>query len=604
VTYPLFGNGIRPDNGRDDPSVWNLKDTVSIHRGSHAIKAGVQMSWERPWTQSLSLDSWGTYNFTGIFSGSDIGDFLLGLPYTTVIGTSRPPVYARGADWGAFVQDDWKMAPKFTLSFGMRVQHYGAPTEANGLFYNFDFAKARVVVPDRSIDKVVPTWPKNQIPVVKASEAGFPQELVNFARIHIDPRLGFAYRFTSKTVVRAGYGVYHVPFAMAGSAPSGLDRAGWLGGRESGPFAGSESFGPNQIVNGVPQFSLARPFPAVGSGTAPKQGVRGIPLNSRKDSWAYDQQWNLTIEKELPGKWGTRFSYVGSKGTNWPFRSNLQTPRPSSTPFNQRNDRFPWGDAFAFVDMHSLGGNGTYHGLEVEATRQFAKGIYYRGWWEYRKVLSDVDAGLFSSSIGFEAEDPGNRSRDKGWQNGISPVRWSSRVVWDIPVGRGMRFGSGLPGALNHVLGNWTVAFINNGSAHARFTPTYSGSDPSNTGRTSGRPDQTCDPNGFGSTPGRLWNRACFAVPQAGIGRFGTATRGVLWAPTTWTTALNVFKRWRLTGKDAGPYLQVDMYADNSFNHRNAAAPASTNITAANFGVFNTSGGETRYISFRARLGF
>lgn len=604
VTYPLFGSSIRPDNSRQDPSVWNLKDTISIHKGSHTIKAGVQMSWERPWTQALSLDSWGTYNFTGTFSGSDMGDFLLGLPFTTVIGTSRPPVYARGADWGAFVQDDWKVSPKLTLSLGVRFQHYGAPTEANGLFYNFDFEKSRVVVPDQAIDKVVPVWPKALIPVVKASEAGFPKNLVNFARIHIDPRFGIAYRLTSKTVLRAGYGVYHVPFAMAASSATGLDRAGWLGGREAGPFAGSESFGPNQIVNGVPTFSLARPFPAVGSGTIARQGVRGIPLNSRKDSWAYDQQWNLTLEKELPARWATRFSYVGTKGTNWPYRSNLQTPRPGPIPFNQRTDRFPWGEAFAFVDMHSLGGTGSYHGIEIEGTRQFAKGIYYRGWWEYRRVLTDVDPGLFSSTIGFEAEDPGDRRRDKGWQNGVSPVRWSSRVVWDVPVGRGMRFGGGLPGAMNHLLGNWTVAFIYNGSTHARFTPTYSGPDPSNTGRTSGRPDQTCDPNGFGSTPGRLWNPACFAVPQAGIGRFGTATRGVLWAPAAWTTALNVFKRWSLTGKESGPYLQVDMYADNAFNHRNASGPASTNITSANFGVFNTNGGETRFISFRARLGF
>jgi len=603
VTYPLFGR-TRPDNTRDDPSVWNLKDTLSINHGTHTIKTGLQMSWERPWTQALNADSWGRYEFTGIFTGSDIGDFLLGLPFRTTIGTSRPPVYARGADWGTFVQDDWKMNSKFTLSYGVRFQHYGAPTEANGLFYNFDFAKARVVVPDKAIDKVVPVWPKNQIPVVKASEAGYPQDLVNFAKLHIDPRLGLAYRLTDKTVVRAGYGVYHIPFAMAGSGPSGLDRAGWLGGRESGPFAGTETFFPNQIVNGVPLFTLARPFPAVGTGTVAQQGVRGIPLNSRKDSWAYDQQWNITIEKELPGSWGTRFSYVGSKGTNWPFRSNLQTARPSATPFNQRTDRFPWGSAFAFVDMHSLGGNGTYNGLEIEATRQFAKGVYFRGWWETRKVMTDVDPGLFSSTIGFEAEDPGNRSRDKGWQNGISPQRWTARVVWDLPVGRGKRFGSGIPGVLNHILGGWTTAFIYSGSTHARFTPTYSGSDPSNTGRTSGRPDMTCDPNGFGSTPGRLWNPACFSVPRAGIGRFGSAQRGILWGPTDWNTDFNVFKRWSLTGNESGPYFQLDLYAQNAFNHRNASGPASLNISAANFGIFNTSGGQSRYILFRARLGF
>jgi hypothetical protein len=93
VTYPLFGR-TGPDTSRDDPSVWNLKDTVSMNRGTHTIKTGLQISWERPWTESLSTNSWGVYNFTGIFSGSDIGDFLLGLPYTTQIDTSRPRVWS------------------------------------------------------------------------------------------------------------------------------------------------------------------------------------------------------------------------------------------------------------------------------------------------------------------------------------------------------------------------------------------------------------------------------------------------------------------------------------------------------------------------------
>ena len=602
VTYPLFGR-ISTNSMRDDPSVWNLKNTTSVNRGTHLIKFGLQMTWERPWQQSISNDSWGRYNFNGNISGSDIGDFLLGLPYTTQIDTSRPRIFARGSDIGVFVQDDWKMTSKFTLSYGVRFQHYGAPTEANGLFYNFDFEKARVVVPDRAIDKISPVWPKS-IPVVTASAAGYPQDLVNFAKLHIDPRLGLAYRLTDKTVLRAGYGVYHVPFAMAASGASGLDRAGWLGGRETGPFIGSETFGPNQIVDGVPTFSLSKPFPVVGQGTVAKQGVRGIPLNSRSDSWAYDQQWNLTIEKELPGSWGSRVSYVGSRGINWPYRSNLQTAKPSATKFADRTDKFPWGAAYAFVDLHSLGGNGSYHGLEVEATRQFSKGIYFRGWWEARRALTDVDPGLFSSTIGFEAEDPTNRSRDKGWQNGVAGQRWLARTAWDLPVGRGKRFGSGLSGVLNHIVGNWTVAFVYNGSTRAHFTPTYSGSDPSNTGRSSGRPDMSCDANGFGNTPGRLWNPACFSVPTAGIGRYGNTTRGVLWGPAYWNTDLNLFKKWNLTGNESGPYLQIDMYAANAFNHRNASGPASTNISAANFGVFNTSGGEARYIQFRARIGF
>ena len=292
---------------------------------------------------------------------------------------------------------------------------------------------------------------------------------------------------------------------------------------------GSESFGPNSIVNGVPVLTFNNPFPAVGSGAIPKQGVRGIPLNSRNDAWAYDQQYNVTLENDLGDGWATRISYVGSKGTSWPYRANLQTPLPSATPFADRpeSEKFPWGTNFSFVDQQDLGGTGTYHALEVEATRQFSRGVYVRSWWEWKKNLADVDPGLFSSTIGFEAEDPLNRSRDKGIQNGIPrrwrfaavwglpSQRWRFAAVWGLPIGRGQRFGSGMGRFANLFLGDWTTAFIFQGRSgvYAAFTPSYSGSDPSNTGRSSGRPDALCNGNNFGPTPGQGWNPACFAVP-------------------------------------------------------------------------------------------
>ena len=88
---------------------------------------------------------------------------------------------------------------------------------------------------------------------------------------------------------------------------------------------------------------------------------------------------------------------------------------------------------------------------------------------------------------------------------------------------------------------NWTTAFIYTGRIGAAFTPTYSGSDPSNTGRSAGRPDALCDGNNFGDTPGRGWDPSCFAIPPAGIGRYGTAARGVLFGPADWGANLQPF---------------------------------------------------------------
>jgi hypothetical protein len=603
LTFPFLGR-CGAGGKSSNPKVWVVKDAVSLNKGTHLIKIGVESNIERPSASGNSAESWGVYKFTGHYTGTDIGDFLLGIPRETGISTSRPTVHARGFDLGFFAQDDWKVSPRLTLTYGARLQHYGAPTDANGLYYNYDFENQRVVVPDKSFHQVVPVWPQSAIPVVKASDAGYPQSLVNFKAVHISPRFGLAYRINDVTVIRAGYGIYHVPFAIAGADASGLGRAGWLGGREGGPFAGSESFGPNELVDGVPTLTFTNPFLPAGSGAIPKQGVRGIPLNSRSDAWAYDQQWNVTLENDLGDGWATRISYVASKGTSWPYRSNLQTPSPSTVPFDDRTDKFPWGEDLVFVDRHDLGGSGSFHSLEVEATRQFSRGIYLRSWYEWKKNLADVEPGLFSSSIGFEAEDPLDRKRDKGIQNGVRRQRWRLATVWDLPLGEGRRYGSDMGTIANNLIGNWTAAFTFTGGAGTAFTPSYSGSDPSNTGRSSGRPDQLCDPNGAGSTPGVGWNASCLAVPTAGIGRYGNASRGMLIAPRDWSTEFNVFKRVNLTQYENGPYFNFETYISNLLNHRNASGPSSTNISAANFGVFQPSGWESRRIVFRLRLGF
>jgi hypothetical protein len=604
LRFPLMGR-CGTSTGRDNPNVWMMKDVVSVNKGSHLIKFGIELNWERPWEDGNVPIVFGRYNFTGLFSGSDMGDYLLGLPWETSIETDRPRIYAHGADAGFFIQDDWKVTPRLTMTYGTRFQHYGAPTERDGLFYNFDFENSRVVVPDKAIHHIAPVWPTAQIPVVTASDAGYPQDLVNFSALHISPRFGLAFRINDKTVIRAGYGIYHVPFAIAGSGPTGLNRAGWLGGREAGPFVGSESFGPNEIVNGSPTLTFTNPFPPAGSGAIPKQGVRGIPLDSRSDAWAYDQQYNLTLENDLGDGWATRISYVASKGTSWPYRSNLQTALPSTVPFADRPDseKFPWGENFSFVDRHDLGGTGTYHALELEATRQFSQGIYVRSWYEWKKNLSDVEPGLFSSTIGFEAENPLDRARDKGIQSGIARQRWRIATVWGLPVGRGQRFGNDMGGVLNALFGNWSAAFINRGRVGSAATAIYSGSDPSGTGRSGGRPDALCDGNNFGPTPGQGWDRSCFAIPEAGIGRYGSASRGSLFGSTDWGADLNLFKRFRLTKYENGPYFNIEMYGQNIFNHRNASG-AGTNITSANFGLFKTSGGQARWLHFRLRLGF
>lgn len=346
-----------------------FRDNVSIQRGKHLFKTGIDVGLQRPesfvvgGSGRVGGDFWGRFEYSGKFSGNDFADFLLDLPQFTSISTPRSRIVARQKELGFFVQDDWKITPRLTSTPGLRFQRYGEPYEVNGVFYNFDVAKQQVVVPDAGLKAVVPGYP---IPVVSASQAGYPEHLANFKFLMAEPRLGIAWRPRDKSVVRAGYGMYHVPYTATITTAAGYRgdvaargtdrrgaRAGLIAGMEYGPFVLGESFGPNQIVNGTPLFTNSNPFPSVG-----KLGLQTVfakPVDLRKDNWPLDQQWNLTLEQELPWAFSTRISYVGSKGTHWPYVRDLQQPLPSTLPFSPDRRRFG-SNKFLNIFLMDLGG--------------------------------------------------------------------------------------------------------------------------------------------------------------------------------------------------------------------------------------------------------
>lgn len=596
------GNGFVGSVEYTDGHVVQARDNVSYSTGKHLIKTGLEVRQQRPnMNNAITGDTYGRFDYTGAFTGYDFGDLMLGLPFSSGIDAVRSRVEARHWEIGAYIQDDWKVTPKLTLTPGLRFQHYGVPFEKNGIWYNFDVATRKAVVPDeRALAQVAKGYP---IPVVTAAQAGYPERLRNFKFLLLEPRFGIAWRPLEKTVLRVAYGVYHVPFvnnaAWATANVFGeTDRAGVLAGLANGPFQLSERFGPNEIVNGVPRFTSQSPFP---TGTIGLSDVYSAPVNGRKDAWPADQQWNVTIERELPWAFSMRASYVGSKGTHWPYYRDLNTVPASKTPFSA--SRRPFGTTlYNSVNVFELGGNSTHHGMEIEASRQFSKGLYFRAWYGWLKTLNDVQAGLFGSSTGNPIEDPYDRSREKGWQDGTTPIKSRWVGVYDLPFGRGQQFLGNVPGALNHIIGNWTIApsFVIQSSS--RYTPSFSGADPANVGRSGGRPDgiSGCNPNGVSGGPGVIWNRSCFVLPPNG--RFGDASRGMLAGPTTWNTDFNMFKQWNLTANENGPYFRVEMYSANILNHRNSGGPASTNIANPSFGLFRPGG--NRSIYFRLRLGF
>jgi outer membrane receptor protein involved in Fe transport len=112
---------------------YQLYENLTYIRGRHNIKGG--FSFVKALLDSIYNPGFGDFNFDGRFTGEPLADFLLGLPATFDRSQGRPTQAQRISEYAAYLQDDWRMTPKLTLSFGLRWDHYGAPYDKNGLYY-------------------------------------------------------------------------------------------------------------------------------------------------------------------------------------------------------------------------------------------------------------------------------------------------------------------------------------------------------------------------------------------------------------------------------------------------------------------------------------
>ena len=155
-------------------------------------------------------------------------------------------------------------------------------------------------------------------------------------------------------------------------------------------------------------------------------------------------------------------------------------------------------------------------------------------------------------------------------------------AVWEIPVGRGRRYMSDAPAVANQFLGGWQLYWIAYLESGWYFSPTFSGSDPSNTNTSGGRPDRVCNgnlPSGDRSIS-RWFDPSCFAVPPSG--RFGNSGSDVLEGPGYHMHHISFAKNFDLTERLKFTFT---MSAANAFNHPNFARPSANISTPGSVGV-------------------
>jgi hypothetical protein len=566
-------------------NTYQVTDNLSWNRGRHNFKTGFDIRRYQVNDQNKPQNVTGSIGFDDQLSGFAYANFLLGLPSSVSLAIARPNAYIRSTQQGYYVQDEFKVSPRLTLTYGIRYEYQSPWTEKFNRMTSFDLKTGSIVTAGNAIPADLVPAVAATLPIISASAAGLPtKSLMRADGNNWSPRFGLAFRpfGNDMTVFRMGYGV----FTSMWPGQLGLGATG-------GPWQSNQSW---YIVNNAPSITFPNPFQSTVQGFAGVQQVNAIDPNFPHER---TQQWNASVGRQI-WKTGIDVAYVGTKGKNLPFYYNLNLLPPSTTPFNPANLPYP---LFSSVGYNQTGSSSIYHGLTVKADRRVGRGLTFNVNYTWAKALDEV--GL-NGYLNGPAQNQYNRRLERGDDPAIRRQTLIFFYTYELPVGHGKALLGNASGLFDKIVSGWQVAGTTLIQSGAFLSPSFSGVDPTNTNQFSGRPDRIGDGNVGGSLTDlienhqAIFNRSAFIVPAAGRGYYGNSARSVLIGPasTNWNlvTAKNVY----LFSERARAQLRCELY--NAFNHPNFSSP-STNISSSSFGLV-TRAATARRVQVSARFEF
>ena len=603
------GLGVDRLNSGSQSRTYEFTDALSWVKGRHSFKFGMDAAKFRAVTALgfFGADNYGTYAFSGLFTGNDFADFLIGAPYQSELDNVELDNDGRNYIMAFFAQDSWKVSKRLTVELGLRFDYHPGYTDASGQIGNFiqTPGSGGVVYPDgaakllaisflQSFDACptpgLPGLANDPMsingaactPVLTASQAHIPEGLRAASKRAL-PRFGFAYKLTNddKTVLRGGIGAYQA--STLGSVYYSL----------TGTLQAYTNFYTNVETATGPGFV----WPATSSvstsgGLAPYGSAYFGTANSISWKEPYSLQWNLSLERDLGKATGLRLTYVGMNTTNLVWAPDDNQSLPSTIPFSEQPLSMRPYPNWGVVNSRSNGATATFEEAQVEVTHRVGSGLTFDSTYSWSHSLADNlgagnAGGLCGETACNRAEDFYHRRNEKG--NPYAPFthNWVTTMVYQLPVGKGKRFANTSNKILNGVIGGWQTNNVLTLHTGGFLTPYFSGGDPSGTGSGNfvGRaqsPDRIGPFNPAQRNAGEWIMGSGFACPGGScsigeggstpppIGRFGTSGVGILTGPGTidWDTGLA--KSFSLTERVK---LRFEFSFVNVLNHLNLGNP-------------------------------
>jgi len=630
--WGLGDRGFAPFQG--GTNVYSFSDTFDMIRGKHDVRVGFGFRDNQMNVMTNGFqDGYFILNGGGgSFTGDDAADLLLG----QVSGAIHDQTFegaTTGRRWKMFrpfVQDDWRISNNLTVNLGVAWALVTPITEAHNRQANFDFATQQFLV-------------AGNIPFTGCTNCSRSDSSigVQFDKTAIEPRIGFSWKpfGLQNTVVRAGYAIYHDSAWSQGAQGTWqnppyyaeVDQFNYFPSNPC-PFGNAQALlGPTQncgLRYGFTQPNL-QPFTAPPNPDAFTGTIQSQNLNFKQ---GMVQQFNLDIERQLPGNVVLTAGYAGSRSTHILFDGlNLNIASPGACaggPTPVAGYTFgcgpggaylpaPYQSEFTTVANITSGGRAQYDSLQIKAETKSARhGLYaligYTWARTFDSGMPDGD-GTFPGAIYWPL--PGTRRSDWGLSQINLNDQFTASVLYELPFGRGKRFGGDWGAVPNAALGGWQVNVIERATSGFPLfvvdsnNGNFSGSEVNFqwNGSSLNRPNQVCNPNTSHHTVQEWFNTSCFvSVTNLGLtGELGNASRTPVSGPDFVNTDFSAFKNFKIREK-YGLEFRAEIF--NLFNHSQfylgGGSTGMQDVSGANFGAVTGTVNNPRLVQFALRLDF
>jgi outer membrane receptor protein involved in Fe transport len=591
---------------------YTLDPTFTKTIGNHTLKTGFTFlqGWKTtelaspPSARYTTASDFNNPRSTSSATGDAFAEFLLGYPSSTDLTIGERGGFQRKNSWSLFFQDDWKATQKLTLNFGLRYDRFGFFEEYRNGSAVGDSKTGKIIIPDGFGDRIHPVFQQFKDRYILASQAGVPNTFANPNNADFAPRVGAAYRISPGFVLRGGFGLYNVDYT-ANEFRAAVNVAPFI--RRAQLWRSlllSQGVNVNQI------YTFENPTANSSAAGADTQltTLEGFDPNyATMKTYA----WNFTVEKDLGREFGMRLTYAGNEGRNASrqVRVNACVPGPTECLARAASDPTArkWSNFGTRMGMRFGDGESNYNGIEAEITKRYSSGLFVNVNYAYSRVFR------YDTSASNPAADPHWR-----YDYGLVPAQpahvFHYNFVYDLPFGKGKKFGSSMPQAVDVVLGGWSAAGLGTWQSGTPLTiSSAQGQGP--TGGATNRADRVAAGrlNHSGRTRGekadRWFDTAAYRQPafiNAAATRptrqFGSAGLSTLPGPSfmnfdfTLQKYITVKERYRIQ-------LWVGMF--NPFNVPMLGNP-DVEVTSPNFGRIRTSNTAytPRNFQFGARFDF